>query len=391
MRVAVPPRLLRHRAKDLAYVRINARQKDLGRWDSPQLSAKYDRICRDWRAAQGAARYALSVADITMRYQDHAAAYYRKGGAATSEVQVITDALRPLNDLFRTLRAADIRPRQLKEYQQELIRRGWARTTINTAVGQVRRMLSWAVAEELLPVDVLTVIETFSPLKKGRSSARETRNVMALPDALIDAVLPHVSPVIRGLIEFQRFTGARPSKARLLRLCDVTTHGDVWEYRPVPHKTEHHDKQRVIMIGKKAQAVLRKFATTDLRSYLFFPDGSADARPYERTANSNAVFRACELAYDMPSELRNIRQALKGVPEDNRPVAKNWIRHQARDWRREHCWSPNAIRHSFGTAARRMLGIDAARTALGHATLTATQIHAEQNIEAARGVAARIG
>ena len=391
MPIASPPPLCRHRARDLAYVRIHGRQRYLGRWDSPEAVAEYDRICRDWRAAQEPQKYALTVADVTVHYLDYALGYYQKSDRATSEVQALRDALRPLNDMFMALRAADLRPRHVKEYQNELVRRGLARTTINASVGRVRRMLKWAISEELLPADVLTAIQTVAPLKKGRSKARETKPVKAVPDALIDVVLPHVPAAVRGLIQFQRLTGARPSEARLLRMCDVNTSAPVWEYEPVGHKCEHHDKTRLVMVGTRAQTVLREFITPDLKAYVFCPEGSAGARPYERTAYRNAIVRGCEVAYGMPQDLRSFGKALKNVSKEDRPAARIRLRRQAREWRRQHCWSPNALRHSFGTAARRALGIEAARTALGHSTLTASQIYCERNMEAAREVAVAIG
>jgi hypothetical protein len=35
---------------------------------------------------------------------------------------------------------------------------------------------------------------------------------------------------------------------------DVDRSNSVWEYHPTSHKTEHHDRDRIIFIGPKAQA-----------------------------------------------------------------------------------------------------------------------------------------
>jgi len=64
---------------------------------------------------------------------------------------------------------------------------------------------------------------------------------------------------------------------------------------------------------------------------------------------------------------------------------------EAREWRQENCWSPNRLRHNFGTAARRHAGIEAARVTLGHSSAAVSEIYAERDLELARSVVARIG
>ena len=47
-----PPRLCRHKGRDLAYVRLDGKQVYLGKWNSPEAEAEYERICREWRGAR---------------------------------------------------------------------------------------------------------------------------------------------------------------------------------------------------------------------------------------------------------------------------------------------------------------------------------------------------
>ena len=61
------------------------------------------------------------------------------------------------------------------------------------------------------------------------------------------------------------------------------------------------------------------------------------------------------------------------------------------EWRRENCWSPNRLRHNFGTAARRVGGIEAARVTLGHSSAVTSEIYALKDMDAARDVVRRIG
>jgi len=44
-------------------------------------------------------------------------------------------------------------------------------------------------------------------------------------------------------------------------------------------------------------------------------------------------------------------------------------------------WSPHRLRHNAGTELRRQFGIEMAQLALGHASMSATQIYAERDRE----------
>ena len=53
-----------------------------------------------------------------------------------------------------------------------------------------------------------------------------------------------------------------------MRVGEIDTSRQVWEYRPASHKTEHRDKDRIILIGPKGQAVLREFLSEALAADL---------------------------------------------------------------------------------------------------------------------------
>src|SRR5690606_25462094 len=53
---------------------------------------------------------------------------------------------------------------------------------------------------------------------------------------------------------------------------------DVWLYIPAEHKTEHHGKARTILIGPRAQAVLRPYLLRPPEQYCFVPSESESKR-----------------------------------------------------------------------------------------------------------------
>jgi integrase len=229
----------------------------------------------------------------------------------------------------------------LKAVRQSMIDEGLARTTINGAAGRIRRMFRWAVGDgnELVPASVLAGLEAVTDLQFGRSAARETAPVKPVDDAWIKAIRPHVTRQVWGLIQFQLTTGARPGEALIVRGCDLNTSGKIWEYRPSVHKTEHHGKSRVVFIGPQGQAVLKEFLTTDLQRYLFCPRDAVTemvAANYREGAKvrqdigerytlhsyAAAIRRACEKAFGMPRQLRDIAGAVKKFSEAERKAKR---------------------------------------------------------------------
>jgi len=91
-----------------------------------------------------------------------------------------------------------------------------------------------------------------------RTKARETEKVKPVAEAHVKAVLPHLAPQVRTMVQVQDLTGMRPQEIRNLRLCDLDTSGDVWAYTPYTHKTEHYGHVRRVAIGPKAQMLLQR-------------------------------------------------------------------------------------------------------------------------------------
>jgi integrase len=54
-------------------------------------------------------------------------------------------------------------------------------------------------------------------------------------------------------------------------------------------------------------------------------------------------------------------------------------------------FTPNQIRHTAATRIRRLFGLEAAQTVLGHAKADVTQIYAERNLKLAEDIAMKIG
>lgn len=70
----------------------------------------------------------------------------------------------------------------------------------------------------------------------------------------------------------------------MIRGCDLTMTGEVWEYRPESHKNTHRGQGRTVFLNANARDVVRRYLTTDLSAYLFSPTAVVAAKRAERAA-----------------------------------------------------------------------------------------------------------
>lgn len=406
MSIRKKPAYLLHKSSGQARVRIGSKDHYLGVYGSAESRERYDDLVREWFAKQGnTAAYDLKVADLFLLYLEHAQKHYRKDGVETSELNCIRQATRPLIRLFGPTRARAFGPKALKAVRQELIAAGVVRSSINIHMGRIRRMFKWAVAEELLPSDLLTALQAVQGLQAGRTDAVESEPVKPVAQIRVDAVRPFVSRQVWAMIQLQILTGARPGEIVSMRGCELNMTGKVWEYAPRSHKTSHRGKRRVICIGPKAQGVIRPFLTLDLESYLFSPrdaraefvatnyragskaaaqGGRFPKAHYTVESYETAIRRACEKAFEMPDELRRIDPKL--------PTAtRTALSKRASTWRKRNCWHPHQLRHNAATEIRRQFGIEFARIVLGHASAVTTEIYAEEDTAKAREIIGLVG
>jgi integrase len=307
---------------------------------------------------------------------------------------------------------AEFGPLQLKAVRQRFIESGWSRTYINHNVRRIVRVFRWAAGEGRISPTVPQALAMVAGLRRGKTTARETAPVLPVDNATIDATLPYLPDVPADMVRFQRLTGARPGEVCILRPCDIDRTGDVWLYRPESHKTQHHGKERNILIGPKAQAVLLRYLARDHEAYCFRPCDSmgkhfaarnaarktplscgnrpgtnrrkkprkAPGERYAVDAYRRAIANACDKAFPHPE--------LSGVPLDK--LAPEQVV-ELRAWQSAHRWAPNQLRHAAATEVRREFGLEAAQVILGHSQANITQVYAERDLAKGVLVAAAIG
>ena len=283
-------------------------------------------------------------------------------------------------------------------------------------------MFQWASEEELIPGDLYDGLCTVSALRKGKTKTPETEKVLPVPEDIVAATLPFAPPMVQAIAEFQRLTGCRPDEACRIRPCDLDmSNPQCWIFRLDEHKTEHHGHDRCILIGPKAQAVLRPFLGTKLDAYCFSPKRAEDARNEERkkkrktpmtpshrkrvaastrrsrnrhqsekyhvTSYRNAIYRACDKAFPAPAPLCQ-REGESRAQWKARLTDEQ--KEQLKKWQSEHRWHPNQLRHNRATELRKH-GLDITKTVLGHSKVETSQIYAEKDLAAAMELIEKIG
>jgi integrase len=99
------------------------------------------------------------------------------------------------------------------------------------------------------------------------------------------------------------------------------------------------------------------------------PQRSAGER-YTTDSYRRSIDRACERAFPAPEDL---------------------AAEQAKQWKFEHRWAPNRLRHTAATELRKRFGLEAAQVVLGHSMADVTQIYAERDLAKAAAVIREVG
>lgn len=344
---------------------------------------------------------ALLIAELLVKYLQHAERYYSVNGVVSGELRNIKHAIVPLRLLFALTMVNRFGPKALARVQQHMVKvQGLCRKQVNARINRIRRIFRWAVGEELAPSGLYEALRCVPSLRYGRCDATEHPPVRPVADEVIEATLAFLSPPVRAMVQVQRLTGARPSSICLMRSCDIERSGPVWFYRPQTHKTRYLDRELVIAIGPRAQEILRPFLDRQPNAYLFSPKESLSWHHEQQRAN-----RKERKTPVYPCERRRLQEKrrrarskpkMQQVADCFNRVSYHQAIHQAIRRGRQAgaqipSWFPSQLRHARGTEVREKFGLDAAQATLGQARVEVTQIYAMRNSRLATEVALQTG
>jgi integrase len=412
------PRVPGYRPHASGQARVTLDGKDflLGPYGSAESREAYRRLVAEYMERKG--RFAppppepdkppLSVNELLLAYYKFAVGYYgfdkddRRGDG-----YCLRDALRVVKELYGSTSAKDFGPLALKACRGQMVKLGWSRTYVNAQTDRVRRAFRWAVEEEMVPGAVYEALRAVRGIRRGKGDVRETEKVRPVEQRHVEAALPFMPPVVAAMVRLQLLTGCRPAEVCLIRPCDLERANPLcWVYRPGSdqgdhgtHKTAHHGHDRLILLGPRAQAVLRPFLDRAAGAYCFVPVESERRR--------NALRRLARRSPLTPSQrARKPKVRRRRAPGDRydthgyrRAIKRACLKATVARLNMGPChpcdlvpeWSPNQLRHSRATELRAVAGLDVTKTVLGHSKVETTLLYAEKDLASAMELVARIG
>lgn len=405
-----PPKYCLHKRSGHARVWIGGKEVFLGEYGSPESQERYAEVVAEWKASlepepltpeaafdalakrvtvaslreRKKAGHPLTVNELVIVSVKHARDYYRKNDKVTREGEQIQEVLGFLRKHHGRLPVEEFGPVLLKDLREQMLEENdWSRKHLNSQVARIVRCFKWAAEDELVSPNVCLALKQVSGLKRGRSKARETKGVPVVADAVVDATLLHLPEVVADLVRFQRLTGARPGEVCTIRPCDIDRSSEVWVYQPDDHKTEHYEKDRLVMIGPKGQAILAPYLLRDVGSFCFTP-GDSERKRYEALAASRKSSRY--RARDRAKKWQAREYAPRYTADTYRHAVQRVCKRRAIEK-----WSPNQLRHTRATEIRKQFGLEAAQVVCGHENADITQVYAERDYKLASEVALKSG
>ena len=384
------PSYRHHKPSGQAVVTLNGRDFYLGEFDSPSSREGYDRLICEWlshgrQLPNVVACGNLTIAELMAAYLRFAEVYYSRDGQPTSEYTCMKDALRPVRELYSRNSIREFGPIALKAVRQRMVDHGLCRRLINHRVNRIRRMFKWGVENELVPPDILHSLQAVAPLKKGRTTARESEPVRPVPLEHVEAVLPLVSRQVAAMIRLQLLTAMRPGEVVLMRPVDIDQSSEIWVYRPQRHKTDYRDLAREVLLGPKAQEILRPWLHRGHDAYCFSPAEAESERNEQRRQNRKTPMTPSQASRCLnafpkrPSRLRYDRDSYRRAIEYG--IKKAGVPH----------WHPHQLRHTCATQVRSQCGLDVAQVVLGHQSVDVTQVYAQVNRSKATQAISQLG
>ena len=344
------------------YVWVNRKKVYLGKGDPDSIEIKYNAFLHKLNSGVDSCRdndAPVTIVELSAQFLSAHKNYYARGAVKQDkQLARFKTALSVPLSLFPSLPADEFGARRLIEVRDAMVAsERFCRAYINALVVCLRHVFSWGVEQELVKPETLVALRAVSPLRRGRTDARELPPVRSVPSEVVEATLPFLPTTVAAIVSVQRHTGMRPSEVLNMRVRDLRETPTGYAYTLEADKTDYRrvaGDKRVVNLGSRAAAVVRQYLKNRQPDAYVFCSNPKTNTPYKPTSYGRAISRAAKQA---------------GVPH----------------------WSPYRLRHLFATEVRAQFGLEAAQTVLGHKNADVTQIYAERDNALAEKVASRLG
>jgi len=397
------PKYCRH-ARGSAYVFYKRKYHYLGAYGTEDSRKRYRKLL-DLIEMDAASEVAIEldtklphqryVADVVNQYLDYAERYYvDTDGKTTNEYRCVCDTMSHVAAVLGDEFAGKVGPKLLTKLQTHFVRHGFSRGVANQMLGRVKRMFAWACKFEICPPEVHSRLACVKGLTQGRTTAPDHADVLPVPQSVVDATLPFMSPIPADMVRLQLLCGMRPAEVCRMRPVDIDRSLDVWIYEPPKHKNAWRGQVRLIAVPLAAQAILSPYLKRDAEAFLFSPREAERARSDERAGTIGADRKTKVYPSELRARERRRKERLKTrftqlndcyTSDTYRRAITYGIRkanqHRKPDAPAVPHWFPYQLRHARATEVDEALGIEAAACLLGHAEVSTTAIYVKRQRE----------
>ena len=234
----------------------------------------------------------ITCQELAVHFLEWAEGYYVKNGESTASFGHCKTAVSLLVQHYGNESVNNFAPLSLVFLQDQWVEQGLGRPTVNRFVSIIKQAFRRGSKLGWVEPPTYHALLSVDGLKAGRTKAHEYRKVKPVDDETVEKTLPFMPPIVADMVRVQRLIGGRPQDIRNMRACDIDQSGEIWRYVPFTHKTEHQDKERIIAIGPRAQAILMSYLLEKdetPEAFLFSPKDTVRLQKIEKRRNRKSL------------------------------------------------------------------------------------------------------
>ncbi len=333
--------------------------------DRDEAEIPYRKDLQRWLAAGGAHQDIVTIAALTSAVIDWAEDRYVKSSGGGGEAKMIKHALgmldrtvtvrlpkRPIEEVylpelpadeFTSVHMAAVQEQMIVERHTTGSRAGqlrFSRSYINAITRRVKTSFRQARRMGLVEREtVIDLCESVAPVPAGHATVKETLPVEPVADHYVNAIKPHVKPMVWALVQVCRLTGMRIGEVLAMRVNMIDRSQDPWVYDlGINHKTAQRRYAKRVMLRTDVQPIIapwleKAMGAHEVNATLWPSVGKSGV--YLRSSVRDAIVAACRKAQ---------------IPE----------------------WSTHQLRHARGTEVFEQ-ALEAARRELQHKSAETTK------------------
>jgi integrase len=350
-----------HKRSGQAVVTLNSKDFYLGKYKSKASRERYEEIIGEYIAngkklPPTQQRAGISFRELAVYFLEWAEKYYIKDGESTESCSFCQKAITLFVKHYGEESTDNFGPLSLVFLQDEWVEQGLGRKTVNKNVRVIRQAFKYGKKFGWVTADTYLALQDVDSLKKGHTKAPEYRKIKPVPLEIVEKTLPFMPPVVDDMARVQLLCAMRPQDVCNMRAIDIDRSGEVWRYEPFTHKNEDKDKERIIAIGPKAQAILAAYLfekEETPEAFLFSPKDSVLLQKLEKRRKRKSLGKNGQV---QPSQRDRSRPNAAKPGDQYTTNSYNRAVTRACKLAGVPKWTVNQLRHTMGTTVRKGTG-----------------------------------